>query len=248
MKIFYYHTSDEQLLPKEVAEQTVTGLIASGEDVSIAGDLCSLVVEDPASISGALEADWIISPYQVAAVEALLSHAGVEQIDPARIICHRDRCSCSVLSEVLGTEVEINEQCLKDARELLDKLKRDPDSWRPWFPVIHRARCTGCNQCAGFCLFGVYEVIDQQVKVTNPDKCRDNCPACARVCPAEAVIFPMFPDPPINGGQGSGEQPTRLDPAKLIDGDVMEKLRQRGQDKVVRKFLGDQSSGKDCQC
>jgi hypothetical protein len=69
-----------------------------------------------------------------------------------------------------------------------------------WYPVIDRGRCTGCLECLNFCLFGVYG-IDRQGRlfVENPDACKDGCPACSRVCPRGAIIFPAHPDPTIAG-------------------------------------------------
>ena len=65
-------------------------------------------------------------------------------------------------------------------------------SWPSWYPVIDYSRCTACGQCADFCLFGVYEKTNNKVVVTNPQGCKNNCPACARICPQIAIIFPKY--------------------------------------------------------
>ena len=65
--------------------------------------------------------------------------------------------------------------------------------WKPWFPVIDYDRCTNCMQCLSFCLFGVYGVDEQQrIQVQNNDHCKTNCPACSRVCPEAAIMFPKY--------------------------------------------------------
>jgi NAD-dependent dihydropyrimidine dehydrogenase PreA subunit len=83
--------------------------------------------------------------------------------------------------------------------------------WIPWFPVIDRGQCIDCGKCHDFCLFGVYGRTGSRVEVANPANCKNNCPACARVCPAGAIIFAKFSKPPINGGKTepveSGEEP-----------------------------------------
>ena len=61
-----------------------------------------------------------------------------------------------------------------------------------WYPVIDYERCTSCQQCLEFCLFGVYEVRIGRVTVQRPHKCKPGCPACARVCPQKAIIFPHY--------------------------------------------------------
>ncbi|MHB1309053.1 MAG: 4Fe-4S dicluster domain-containing protein, partial [Limisphaerales bacterium] len=65
--------------------------------------------------------------------------------------------------------------------------------WTPWFPVIDGDRCTNCMQCLSFCLFGVYGVDEaKNIQVQNHDNCKTNCPACSRVCPEAAIIFPKY--------------------------------------------------------
>jgi Pyruvate/2-oxoacid:ferredoxin oxidoreductase delta subunit len=65
--------------------------------------------------------------------------------------------------------------------------------WKPWFPVIDYDRCTNCMQCLSFCLFGVYGVDEEQkIQVQNNDNCKTNCPACSRVCPEAAIMFPKY--------------------------------------------------------
>ena len=69
-----------------------------------------------------------------------------------------------------------------------------------WYPVIDNERCSGCLECLNFCLFGVYG-LDENSRpiVEQPDACRDGCPACSRICPAQAIIFPMYSDSMIAG-------------------------------------------------
>jgi NAD-dependent dihydropyrimidine dehydrogenase PreA subunit len=82
-----------------------------------------------------------------------------------------------------------------------------PDTWLPWFPVIDYSRCKHCRQCANFCLFGVYAIDgkDLKVKVARPASCKPLCPACARLCPHAAIIFPKYGSAPINGDEVTPE-------------------------------------------
>lgn len=73
-------------------------------------------------------------------------------------------------------------------------------SARRWYPVIDYSRCTNCMECIDFCLFGVYGVDRAEtILVEQPDNCRKGCPACSRVCPENAIIFPQHKTPAIAG-------------------------------------------------
>jgi NAD-dependent dihydropyrimidine dehydrogenase PreA subunit len=74
---------------------------------------------------------------------------------------------------------------------------------RRWYPVIDYSRCTNCMECIDFCLFGVYGVDHQDViLVEEQDSCKKGCPACSRVCPENAIIFPGHKTPAIAGADG----------------------------------------------
>lgn len=72
-----------------------------------------------------------------------------------------------------------------------------------WYPVLDRERCIQCRNCLQFCLFGVYGEADGQVTVVTPDACKPGCPACARICPRGAIMFPLYDeDEAIRGAAG----------------------------------------------
>lgn len=113
-----------------------------------------------------------------------------------------------------------------------DLAARKPGHWKPWFPVIDFDRCTNCMQCLSFCLFDVYGVAaDGQIEVRNQDKCKADCPACSRVCPEVAIIFPKYRQSPINGAEVRGEDVERekmkIDVSNLLGGDIYGMLRNR---------------------
>ncbi|MEX0717329.1 MAG: ferredoxin family protein, partial [Planctomycetaceae bacterium] len=74
---------------------------------------------------------------------------------------------------------------------------------RRWYPVIDYTRCTNCMECIDFCLFGVYGLDHQDtILVEQQDNCKKGCPACSRVCPENAIIFPGHKTPAIAGADG----------------------------------------------
>src|SRR5262245_15451520 len=105
-------------------------------------------------------------------------------------------------------------------------------AWKPWFPVIDYRRCTNCMQCLSFCLFDVYGVsADNRIQVRNQDNCKTDCPACSRVCPEVAIMFPKYRHGPINGDQVTADDTRReamkVDISALLGGDVYALLRDR---------------------
>jgi Pyruvate/2-oxoacid:ferredoxin oxidoreductase delta subunit len=123
-----------------------------------------------------------------------------------------------------------------------------PGSWKPWFPVIDYERCTNCMQCLSFCLFDVYGVDeDKRIQVQNNDNCKTNCPACSRVCPEVAIMFPKYNSGPINGEEVKQEDVAResmkVDITSLLGGDIYSSLRTRS-DKAKSRFSKERSPDK----
>jgi len=72
-----------------------------------------------------------------------------------------------------------------------------------WYPVLDYSRCADCLECLDFCLFGVFGLDEhKQVFVEDGDACKPGCPACSRVCPQGAIMFPECPTPVIAGAPG----------------------------------------------
>lgn len=120
-------------------------------------------------------------------------------------------------------------------REQRQRLGAAPaGAWKPWFPVIDPDRCTHCMQCLSFCLFGVYGAdADKHLQVEHPDQCKTNCPACSRVCPEAAIMFPKYKAGPINGEVVTDadlqREKMKIDISALLGGDVYALLRARSE-------------------
>ena len=105
------------------------------------------------------------------------------------------------------------------------------DDWGCWFPAIDRDRCSDCGKCLSFCLFGVYRKEDGRVVVAAPAQCKPNCPACARVCPNGAIVFPKY----VKGGPIAGDEsaadgdPVRVDLSGVAKKDLYDALRARSR-------------------
>ena len=96
-------------------------------------------------------------------------------------------------------------------------IQIDEQTNRRWYPVIDFDRCTNCMECVDFCLFGVYGVDGvENILVEQPDSCRKGCPACSRVCPENAIIFPQHKAPAIAGATTAGDEGFKIDLSQLF--------------------------------
>jgi Pyruvate/2-oxoacid:ferredoxin oxidoreductase delta subunit len=129
---------------------------------------------------------------------------------------------------------------LRGVEELHARAETAPRTrWKPWFPVIDFSRCTNCMQCLTFCLFDVYGVSkEKKIEVRNPTNCKTDCPACSRVCPEVAILFPKYKGGPINGDEVRDEdlhrEKMKVDISALLGGDIYAALRQRSTDAKAR--------------
>jgi NAD-dependent dihydropyrimidine dehydrogenase PreA subunit len=141
------------------------------------------------------------------AVRALFEFAGYSLPESTEMVDHRD--------PAIG-------------KSSTPSMQSDP----AWYPVIDYDRCTSCGQCHDFCLFGVYEkTAEGRVVVANPESCKNNCPACARICPETAIIFPKVGESPINGAEITDESArqanVKINVDELLGDDVYAALNAR---------------------
>jgi NAD-dependent dihydropyrimidine dehydrogenase PreA subunit len=145
------------------------------------------------------------------------------------------QAGCNVGLPVGAVERKRGQTPISNSEIGLSPHFRDPtlqSDWSPWYPVIDSSRCVQCRKCLGFCLFGVYAMDGDKVRVANPRACKNNCPACARVCPQLAIIFPKCKDSPINGAaireQDLARKDLKVDIEAIVrSGDLYAELRKR---------------------
>jgi len=213
-----------QVFAPEAADAVAEGLRKAGAAVTVVDDLCGLAArQDPLLGQVAQGNDVRIAACFPRAVRWLFHRAGANLPADAIVGSMRTRDTQSVVTEILSGAVLPQEALAATPPE---------DDWAPWFPVIDYGRCTNCRQCLNFCLFGVYGKDETgRVEVIRPRRCKTNCPACARICPVGAIIFPKIADRPINGDEVTPEDLRRpdmaVDPGVLRSGNVLQKLRLR---------------------
>ncbi|MGN6387246.1 MAG: hypothetical protein ACTHMT_13510 [Verrucomicrobiota bacterium] len=227
-----------QVLPEPVKTAALKALTESGQTFELVDDLCELSARRDATMariasSGAVK----IAACFPRAVKWLFHAAGTPlREEQAEVVNLRSLSAEQAEVAVLNPAISPNIPPGKSVREDGPKpaLKSEVGSWKPWFPVIDYDRCTNCMQCLSFCLFGVYGVDDEKrIQVQNQDNCKTNCPACSRVCPEAAIMFPKYKAGPINGDVVSdsdlNREKMKIDISALLGGDVYDLLRTRSE-------------------
>lgn len=234
-RILYCHCAHSELLTDPVREAALKAILQSGLPYHAVSDLCELAARhDPMLAELASGGGLTVVACHQRAVRWLFSAGGAPLADgPATFFDMRAEAPQDIserLQQHLGRQR--TDCACTDLEALWLRLGDVPqDAWTPWFPVIDRDRCIDCRQCLNFCIFGVYSVsAEGHVQVTSPANCKTNCPACARVCPRVAIMFPKHAAGPISGSLDSSEgEPVAVDIAALTSGDVYETLRRREQ-------------------
>jgi ferredoxin len=123
------------------------------------------------------------------------------------------RANAIVVAPPKKDEAKVKGQELtpRERGDLAEKLLPPPANAElsaRWYPVVDYDQCTHCMECMDFCLFGVYGVdASASLRVVQQDQCRQDCPACSRVCPVGAIIFPKYhTNQAIAGSDNGGDR------------------------------------------
>jgi len=225
------------IVPEASKGRILSGLSQAGLKIEMVDDLCGLAANrDPRLRSWAQAPSLAIVACFPRAIRWLFHAAGVPPLNgQVRVFNMRTQMPEEIISAISDCGLRTADS--GRAANHQSAIINPQSAWVPWFPVIDYDRCKSCKQCLNFCLFGVYELSEQgKVEVRKPAGCKTNCPACARMCPQHAIIFPKYGEAPINGdevvdlpasaAEAQNPAPTR-DLRSLVQGDVYDKIRQR---------------------
>ncbi len=250
MSTIFCHCKNAGLIPENILRSVLERLKKSSQDVFCVDDLCALAAkQDPLFTQWAKQDDLIVLACFPRVVKALFAHANTNLSPSGKMINLRTMQNPESVIEVINSICDISEN--DNLKEPISISASDPD-WQPWFPLIDYDRCKNCKQCLNFCLFGVYSMNDQgHVQVSGPHQCKTNCPACARVCPYAAIIFPKYEKSPINGDEvvESEWKKSHAQAAESLkdrlSGDIYQLLHNRKDGSVSPQSLDDLKSLKD---
>lgn len=193
-KILYCNCSYAEIIDADKKAEVLQGLRGADVDLVEVDDLCGLAARRDGLFGElAKSGELVVVACFPRAVRWLFEMAGAA-LRPSALHVHnmRTESAAEIIERIVGGEGAT------DGKSICVSVNRE-DDWIPWFPVIDYDRCGNCKQCLSFCLFGAFELVDDRVVVAHPANCKTNCPACARICPEAAIIFPKYPDAPVNG-------------------------------------------------
>lgn len=185
---------------KERVRELADRCLTEGLRVVLAPSLYDIPETSPLwrqmSLLGSLAAAW--SDLHPRPAEWLLRRHGLSAP------CYRYDAFETNDSRFEAMRAQIEGKSASEPTGMADLVGEDNDIKPRWHPVVDKDRCNDCGQCLQFCLFGVYSRGEaERVMVENPDACKTGCPACSRVCPQGAIMFPMYvQDPAISGAPG----------------------------------------------
>ena len=203
-------TSPKRMRNRVEIGKLISALQNAGYTVTPVSDLCKTALSDTEQMA-AFASSTVIACYP-RAIQSIFGRLGLNTQRVYDIHSH----SAEEILEEMGIIHPFAEQdrSLSRFMPVLSFSDETPDGERPaWYPVIDKTRCTDCGKCHDFCLFGVYSVSEGRASVSHPRNCKDQCPACARVCPSKAIIFPKYDKSPVNGGLHDEEPSAGLDKA-----------------------------------
>ena len=220
--------SSRPFIDKSKAAMVAAVMKNNGYDVCIEGDLCRKAMQDSQCMAD-IASGVIIACYP----RAVRSQLNWLNIEVDQIIDIRNSSYEDIFSQ-LGIVCD-NPDNIPGKDDFIEKIKNFPceEGVDAWYPVLDKTKCTECGKCHDFCLFGVYSLQNGKVRVTQPQKCKNNCPACARMCPSKAIIFPKYEKSPINGGTSQEETFNADEMNKMY----LERLRMRVQQRKVNTPL-----------
>ena len=206
MKVYLFILGARDQLAQESSAKLAHDVGIQEKDIRVIDNLAERAVSKDPLLSSLFSEheDYVAGASRPRAAQALFAFAGVDVYS----------------KRITWKALPYSEQALKDEYGV------------PWFPVIDRSRCTGCGTCEDYCLFSVYTLdrhrpLNERIRVSSPLNCKTGCPACSRLCPTGALIFPFCAEAALNGSVENPQPRTKEDALTALGADPHKVLSER---------------------
>jgi NAD-dependent dihydropyrimidine dehydrogenase PreA subunit len=229
---------EARVFPAPAAEAVFHSLKQGGLEPVLVEDLCAMAAKRDARLKEFAGSESLALVACFPRAVQWLFAAGGAPLPAQGCVFHnlREREPLEVARSIAGGSLDVAAEAsgsfIPAAPAGIGKAEENAGAW---FPVVDYDRCTHCMQCLSFCLFGVFGADSSgRIEVRAPENCKVNCPACSRVCPEVAIIFPKYASSPINGGvvgadAAEREQLKKVDISSLLGGNIYDALRERSR-------------------
>lgn len=188
-----------ELVPEGTIDDIVKGVGAVEADVIELNDLCAISLNEKyllEDIAARYTRKIVVACYP-RAVRSILKQGGID-FGYFHVLNFRELSAGDIVSSL---EKDHNIPAGKPDYHVHKTNLEVP----AWYPVVDTSLCSLCGKCANYCLFGVYKFDKKSLKVVSPLSCKNNCPACGRLCPESAIIFPRYPQNSVLSGTEPGK-------------------------------------------
>ena len=184
MKITICACSSRTFIDRTEVAKLAASAKQAGMEVTLVNDLCELCENQSEAVHD-IAATTIVACHP-RAVKSLMAFAGVGDVQSFNL---RTRSADEVLEALGVPSPAVSSAATAEWMQQMEAMPRKLGE-DAWYPALDKDVCAECGKCLEFCPFGVYEMVDDRIRVVHPQHCKTTVqPVPAPVQPAPS-FFP----------------------------------------------------------